>query len=97
VSNRVKIGVSVSPLKRLRVLRASSPVQLYLHAFIKMPSYQAARSLEKKLHRDFHSYLVHNEWFNFDNMMEIYVCDIIGFNRGLDLPDILGQSILNPE
>ena len=84
----VKIGRSVNLLKRLRALQTFSPVRLYLHAFTKVQSDKAAKRLEKKLHRDFCSHLVHGEWFNFDITMQKYIRDTVGFFEGCS-PDIL--------
>lgn len=58
-NNRVKIGHSRHPLKRLRQLQTGSSAKLILIGVI-----AAAIEVEKRLHDEMHEHHVHSEWFS---------------------------------
>lgn len=55
-----KIGVAISPLRRLVTLRSDSPEQLEL---IHMSAVEDAKSVEMSLHTEFTDKRSHGEWF----------------------------------
>jgi len=65
---RVKIGVTESIAKRLRSLRGHGPVDLYLHAFVKIRSHKEALATEKRLHKELGEWRTHGEWFIFNDV-----------------------------
>jgi hypothetical protein len=61
-SRTVKIGRSTDPESRLTALQAGSPVALLLAA-----TFPGGPRLERHLHKEFGSYRIHGEWFDFGN------------------------------
>ncbi|MFE5588408.1 GIY-YIG nuclease family protein [Kitasatospora sp. NPDC056531] len=59
-SRTVKIGRSTDPEGRLTALQAGSPVALLLAA-----TFPGGPRLERHLHKEFGSYRIHGEWFDF--------------------------------
>ncbi|MER6503708.1 GIY-YIG nuclease family protein [Streptomyces sp. NPDC001455] len=59
-SNRVKIGTSNNPEKRLKELQTGNPDRLEV-----LWSTPGGRELESMLHRAFAAYRVEGEWFDF--------------------------------
>ncbi|MEU8926596.1 GIY-YIG nuclease family protein [Kitasatospora sp. NPDC048545] len=54
------MGRSTDPVSRLAALQAGSPVKLRLAA-----SFPGGPRLERHLHKEFDSYRIHGEWFDF--------------------------------
>lgn len=56
LTNRIKIGKSNDPYKRLKTLQTGSPEKLILIAFV-------SGDIERKLKEEFKKYKIHGEWF----------------------------------
>lgn len=65
--NRVKIGYSCDPTRRLRELNTASPVELIIHRRM-----VGNEQIEKELHSRFSKYRIKNEWFQFHNEIKSY-------------------------
>lgn len=59
----VKVGMSINPIARLRVLRAGCPVTPKRFAFAETRSERRARQIERELQKSFKSWSAHGEWY----------------------------------
>ncbi|ESQ10959.1 MAG: GIY-YIG nuclease family protein [Thiohalocapsa sp. PB-PSB1] len=66
--DRVKIGYSDNPEKRLKQLSTGSPVSLSIYA--RVPGNQV---MEKEIYQRFLHLRVENEWFHFTNEIKEYI------------------------
>lgn len=64
-AERIKIGSSVAPLKRLRQVNTGSPFELGLAALLEVP--------EDEAHRALSPYRTHREWFRYCDEVFEYV------------------------
>lgn len=62
----VKIGITANVERRLDSLQTSSPSRLKLYQKVGCPNVEAARRLEKLLHKRYASNRVNREWFDID-------------------------------
>jgi excisionase family DNA binding protein len=72
-NNRVKIGVSANPQKRLSALKTGATTALYLIGTI-----PGDHDEERQLHRKFARYRVKGEWFDLAGELRIYLRDLFG-------------------
>jgi hypothetical protein len=89
---RVKIGMSESIRKRIADLRGHGPAALYLHAFVKMPTYKLARMAEKRLHKELKSRCTHGEWFIFDSFVERRLSYFVGAEQELAYEEEISED-----
>ena len=61
--DRIKIGYSQDPRKRLLDMQVGSPVELTLLHVISCPTRSHQRLVERQLHEKFAALRVHGEWF----------------------------------
>lgn len=73
---RIKIGCSRDPLKRLAELQTGSSVKLRLLASIEKRSEAEARGFEKWLHRSFAEYRTGGEWFTSSSPLREFIVAI---------------------
>src|SRR5262245_38436826 len=71
-TNRIKLGVSEQPLKRLRELQTGSPYQLRLIA-----QWPGNRLLETTLHERLGAYRVSGEWFEVPPFIGMLIFQIV--------------------
>jgi hypothetical protein len=64
-----KVGMTAHPYGRLAALQTGSPVVLAVHAYIRLPTKQAAYTIERWFHEDNQERRLHGEWFNIDPMV----------------------------
>ena len=64
---RVKIGVAVDVRARLNELRCACPIELSLLGFVYVSTWNKARKLEQRLHKEFEPYCVRGEWFEINS------------------------------
>jgi hypothetical protein len=82
LSNRVKIGTSKRPTRRLRALQAYSPnvleVLLIISPYVTTHGGIWFRgSTEKELHRRFAKDRLHGEWFKYTPEIQQFIADMI--------------------
>src|SRR5579872_5272066 len=70
-TRRIKIGISKSPLKRLKALQTGSPEPLEMLFFIK-----GSREMEKELHKQFAALRQGGEWFDSSPDLLNYMIDL---------------------
>jgi hypothetical protein len=63
-ANRVKIGKSVNPERRLGQLQTGCPTRLTILHKIALPTRAAMTQLETTIHRDLRGKNIMNEWFH---------------------------------
>lgn len=89
-----KIGISISPRKRLVALQTSVWRPLQVYSCFWLPTVKDAKALEKKLHETLHddSRWLHGEWFD---MKPDKVVDLIRFTasvEGLEISDTIEEE-----
>lgn len=62
--DKLKIGKSNNPEKRLKTLQTATPEQLSIKGLIACDTEKEAFELEKLLHNDYKSCKINNEWFD---------------------------------
>jgi len=67
-ADKIKIGISQSPKKRLATLQCTSPIPLKMLAICK-----GGTKLEKKLHKQFKHLRSHGEWFRAEPELLSYI------------------------
>lgn len=75
----MKIGYSKNPRKRLMEIQAFSPLKLRIIAELDAPRY-----IERQLHKIFHAFRSHGEWFHVSSELEALVAHVI---KTGELPD----------
>src|SRR5688572_30552615 len=73
LSQPVKIGVSDTPVLRLRELQTGSPHPLVIVRAFRCPSRPVANEIEKDMHRRLKEDCENGEWFNIDPIQAV-VC-----------------------
>lgn len=71
LSQPVKIGVSVSPVARLRELQTGSPHSLIIVRAFRCPSKAVAHEIERDMHKRLSDVCESGEWFNVDPIMAV--------------------------
>jgi hypothetical protein len=69
----VKIGTADDVRKRIKQLQTGNPSRLYLVAFVRLPSRNAAESVERYAHQDNASDRVGGEWFSMSDSCSVQV------------------------
>ncbi len=85
----IKIGVSRSPNSRASACNLHSPIPTRLIA-----AWPAPYRTERDIHNQYAKYRAHNEWFNCDGDMAIFVAAVRGrgIDRVLDWSEIDGST-----
>ena len=66
--NKIKIGLSSDPEKRLKTFQTGTPNKLFL-----MHTIPGNRELEQYLHHLFQGYHLHNEWFSYTGSLREFI------------------------
>jgi len=88
-SNLIKIGSTVEAHKRLYAMQGQCPTKLTLIGFIETITRTEAFMLEFNLHRQFHKYRHHREWFK----SSYEILEYVKINSKANICEIYNQEL----